>query len=754
MIAAGMLEAARCCSRLLLAGGILVTLLLIDSLSVQGFREPKMTAILFYGGMAFLFLGVFALAWLIDRPIRFPFPTPLLALLPLVLVFCWQMDFFNYSVESSPYHELKSAYRLYILSPALAWIAVFALSSLVFGSPKSSRYLGWMILVAMALEVGVVLLEIIQNQTGLRVSLLNLAGEIDLMGQEIKERIYGTIGNPNFVAGYLAIGLFPVLGWSLGCNRLRGRICGGWVTSISLLAIIATRSKGGILALVVGGVHYGFLCHRRKVHRRDGDRQAIRSFPKGPILILVIALVLFGWVLADRGSSPSEGTYLGHWLETLTLRGDSIAVRALLADSGFRMWKESPWVGIGAGEFKVEFLSTLQKMLQGQDAERYAGRVARLHSLRANHLHNEYLQILVEWGALGLALVMLFLAWNQVLALEYLRSAQRGRDFHMRLGLLSGFWAALGGSLFDLPFHRPSQAFLLAVLLGAVIAPANFRLGLPGSRTLSRKLLVIPIVGASLLLGGYLLLECGRRYVCQREGFLAQAIISGKIPGGDASKAASMIKQIIHRLPGEGDYYQYLAHTLLHVEKNPNGAIDFIRRARQISDQPELYLLEARAQIEKGNYTAAEPLLAFMETLDRDRPGLHYLIGRYRQARGDLEKARSAYLAEIHWAESRNAAMTPDLSDSYLRLASILEDLGDFPKAVIFYEKFLEKMQGQIPSYPLAQLHLGRILRDHLYEYRLAEKYFLEAQAIFQKQGNMAEVGRVHRELDLIRKRR
>lgn len=753
MIAVGMLAAKRSAARLLIAGGILITLLLIDSLSVQGFREPKMTAILFYGGMAFLFLGMFSWDWIRNRSIRFPFPQPLLAFVPLVFLFLWQMGCFGFYGETVPYHELKLAYRLYILLPVIAWISVYALASHVFGSPGSNRYLGWVILVGTALEVGVVLLEILQNQTGLRVSLLNLAGEIDLMGQEIKERIYGTIGNPNFVAGYLSIALFPVIGWSMGCNRLRGKLCGGMVASFTLLAIIATRSKGGILAFLVGCIHFGYLHHRRKVHLSRSERGKSSSIAKGPILILVIALVLFGWVLADRGASSSEGTYLGHWLETLSLRGDSIAVRALLADSGFRMWQESPWSGIGAGEFKVRFLATLEQMLQGTDAERYAGRVARLHSLRANHLHDEYLQVLVEWGAIGLVLVMLFLAWNQVLAVEFLGNTDRGRDFNMRLGLLSGFWAALGGSLFDLPFHRPSQAFLLAVLAGAAIAPPSPQICPPVKRTHLKKLPAILIGMVFLLSGMVLLLESGKRYLCQREGFIAQAIINGKIPAGDFSKATSMIKQIIHQQPGEGDYYQYLAHIQLNMENDPNAAINTIRRARQISDQPALFLLEARAQIEKGNYEAAAPLLTFMETLDRDHPGLQYLIGRYHQARGELEEARSAYLSEIHWSENSGSQLTPDLSDSYLRLASILEDLGDFRNAVVFYEKFLGKMQGQTPTYPMAQLRLGRILRDHLYEYRLAEKYFLEAQAIFQKQGNLTEVGRVQRDLILLKKR-
>ena len=731
--------------RICLIAGVFLTLLFLDPLSVQGFREPKIVTSLFLAGIAAVIGSFLAFHNALTGRNHVVTPAPLIALLPLLGLLL--SKFFRNNPEGFSHSgNLQNQFTLYILAPAFAWVVFVYCASNAFRSVRSRRILAASILLALAVEVSIVFLEIIQNHTGIQANPISFAGEINLLGQELREKIYGTIGNPNFVAGYLAIAIFPVLGWTISTSSRASGTVGVVVLSASSLAILATRSKGAILALAVGAGQFLFLVLRnRQKSSISTSMEARRTSLLGPLILLGVVVLLVGWMLADQSAGPEEGTYLHHWLETISMKGDSIAVRALLAECGFQMWESHPWTGLGAGQFKVQFLNTLEKMLQGTDADLYAGRVARLQSLRANHLHNEYLQILVEWGIVGLVSVLLFLAWSQVVALTAIDNISSRRDHWVRIGLLSGFWAALGGSLFDLPFHRPSQAFLLALLLGASLSPNQFHKNI--GRSTGRRVVSVLVALMFFPLALWLLHDTAKRYVSMREVFIARSILEGKIPAGDTGKATEILQRAVLRVPGEGDYHFYLAHAQLHARKDPNTAITTIRRAQLISDEPELYLLEARAHIEKGNFSTAEPILAFMNTLDHDRPGLHYLLGRVYQGRKHLDDARMEYLAEIRFREGDSTHANPDLEDSLLRLASLLDEASDFHGAVRFYEKFLARKEGQIPNYPLAQINLARIFRDHLFDLDLTRKYLNEALGIFQKNGNTQEIQKIEEEL-------
>ncbi len=728
-----------------LIAGVFLTLLFIDPLAVQGFREPKIAVLLFLAGISGLLGSLQGVRGCMMGNEPIGIPVQLTALLPLVGLLMFRFCK-NASGGFDQAGEYENLYTLYVLTPAAAWLVLVASAWNVFRAVRLRRLLSATILLALAAEVSIVFLEILQNQTGLRLNPLSFAGEIDLLGQELREKIYGTIGNPNFVAGYLAIAFFPVLGWVLSTSRRVTGSLGVGVLSAAALAILAARSKGAVLALSVGGAHFLFLVWRDRWHeaKMSSPMSGNCRWVSGALILLIVFVLLVGWMLADQSAGPEEGSFLHHWLETLSLKGDSIAVRALLAECGFSMWEPHPWTGIGAGQFKIQFLETLRKMLQGEDADLFMGRVARLQSLRANHLHNEYLQILVEWGIMGLASVLLFLAWSQVSALNAIDHTPSRRDRWVRMGLLSGFWAALGGSLFDLPFHRPSQVFLLALLLGASLAPVQ--LSVSTGRAKNRAISWITVL-IFLPLSIWFCREATVRYVSLREVFMAKSVLEGKIPGGDIEKAATTIQRAVRWVPGAGDYYYYLAHIQLHSRKDPNAAITTLRRAHMLSDEPGLYLLEARAHIEKGNSLAAEPLLNFIKTLDNDRPGLHYLLGRIYQGSQRLEDARAEYLADIHWSETAPSEPNPDLEDSILRLAALLEDAGDFNQAVVFYKKFLALKDGQIPTYPLAQLNLARIYTEHLFDRELSRKYLEEARDIFIKNRNSKEAQRIDEEL-------
>ncbi|MCG3198064.1 MAG: hypothetical protein GHCLOJNM_02558 [bacterium] len=730
-----------------LVAGTWVTLFLHDPQSLHVFREPPMLALAAFGGLAALVWGTWVItaAGAARTPPRIPRALLLLGSLAPVLLVRLFLDLKEPSLDLAVggINPILS-YRLHVLLPVLSWLLVACSASLAFCSTQSRSLLALAVLLGLGLETGIVVTEMVGNRLGISLNPVAAWSEIDLMDQRVKEAVYGTIGNPNFVAGYLAIAFFPALGWTLGRRGPFRKILGLTVLGAVMVSIVATRSKGGFLALAAGALHF-LLCLRLTGGQRGGTNRSAAWMRPLVAGALVLALVLAGWLFADVLSPSEEGPYLGRWLETLSLKGDSIAVRALLWVSGFRLWEANPWLGIGPGEFKIRFLGVLRGMVEGPDSDLFAGRVARLHSLRANHLHNEFLQALVEWGVLGFLGILLFLVCAQVRAFGLIHTGACRRDRLIRLGFLSGWWSALGGSLFDLPFHRPAQAYLLAVLLGAALSEGGLLRSVP-LRSLFTRARGAFLSLSLLALGVGMLWMADIRYVSLREAAMAREILSGKIPGGDSRKAEAAIRRVASRVPGEGDYQVLFALALLN-RGDYNAAISSIRRAKAVSDDPELLLLEARAQIEKGNMAAAAPLLAFFEALDRDRPGLHYLKGRVAEGLGNPDAARQSFLADIHFSGLSPDLANPDLPDSHLRLARLLEARGEFREAARHYRGFLEALGGRRPDFPMAELALARIYRDRLFDPALARKYFEEARETFKKQGNHAELERLAAEL-------
>ena len=87
-------------------------------------------------------------------------------------------------------------------------------------------------------------------------------------------------------------------------------------------------------------------------------------------------------------------------------------------------------------------------------------------------------------------------------------------------------------------------------------------------------------------------------------------------------------------------------------------------------------------------------------------------------------------------------------------LSYTLEELGEFNRAVSFYETYLRMLGDRKPTYPHARLSLGRMYRDLFYDLELAERYFREAIEIFEFHHKTEEVAKYRIEIKKIRERR
>ncbi len=225
-------------------------------------------------------------------------------------------------------------------------------------------------------------------------------------------RVYGTLGNPDFVAAFLCATL-PL--WA-GLKTKR------WVAaavSLQVAAILATGSRASVLALPAAALLLWL--------RGAARRWWLAGIP-------VVAALL--WLSPAR---PLGVTLEGRWYLT----------RVAAAH-----WSDIPPAGFGPGGFELRFANWQSKWLAEEANEslrRFAGAV--------DHAHNEYVEIAVEYGPVGLAAFLSLCAW-------LMAKAWRVPASPWRAGAWAGLAALFAIACVDFPFHRPAEWGLFWLLFG------------------------------------------------------------------------------------------------------------------------------------------------------------------------------------------------------------------------------------------------------------------------------------------------
>ena len=185
-------------------------------------------------------------------------------------------------------------------------------------------------------------------------------------------RIAGSLEGPNQFAGWLNL-IFLVLLARLLLHR------DPWLAvavALSGAATILTLSRSGIAAGIIGGILVVLLS-------RPPKRVGIRLAAGGLSLLVVLAGIGLMAGLEARFFSLAEIPMPNH-----------LGTRAILWSSAVELWKQSPIVGIGAGNFELVL-----------------SRVGH-HDVHT-HANSAYLQALAETGILGLVAI-LFLTYESI----------------------------------------------------------------------------------------------------------------------------------------------------------------------------------------------------------------------------------------------------------------------------------------------------------------------------------------------------
>jgi O-antigen ligase len=244
----------------------------------------------------------------------------------------------------------------------------------------------------------------------------------------------GLAGNRNFAACFLAMSL-PI---GVACAVAFGR---QWMLAAAYAmllggALVVSESRGAVLALVV--VSFGWL-----LALLIGKKRWLLA---GAAMVVVAGLLVL---------PPVWKTAQHFWNDD---------VRPVIWQGSARAFGEAPVVGHGPGSFV--------RVYPAHRPPEYFDRPKS--ALVTDHAHNEFLEIAVEGGALG---VMAFLALLAVAANAALGAVRNTSDEAVRVlsvGVTIGWGVLLAQNLVDINLFMPPNESLFWLMVGWLAAAARW----------------------------------------------------------------------------------------------------------------------------------------------------------------------------------------------------------------------------------------------------------------------------------------
>lgn len=259
---------------------------------------------------------------------------------------------------------------------------------------------------------------------------------------------------PNHLAGYLEV--TAIMGLSIVCWSRQSfwlKLLAGYGTIICGIGIVMTGSRGGYVSTIVGVLVFAVLSF---LAIRRAQRQQLWV---SAVSAIVVAIVMFASVTM---------LFSRHY----PLQARIVRIFSGGGDARLDLWKAAisqskmnPVVGTGSGTY--QYIARLFRPPLTQGDPVYA--------------HNDYLQLLAEYGIIGLAAGMIFLLchlWWGWKALRYFVTDRPVAKYRLQsdaLALNIGAFSVVAvyavHSILDFNLHIPANAILLAFIFGTLANP-------------------------------------------------------------------------------------------------------------------------------------------------------------------------------------------------------------------------------------------------------------------------------------------
>lgn len=371
-----------------------------------------------------------------------------------------------------------------------------------------------------------------------------------------------TFINRNFFAEY-AVSVLPLSIWLLVTMRPSRKLL--WMAgslALNVTAILMTGTRSALVALLVLLPILGFILIKYRAQWAVNQWTRTHRWSVG--LILVLGIAGLGVIPTGHPDIATGTTPLGFGMtRTVSMAQGkeytegSFSIRSQMWKSTARMVLAQPWTGVGAGAWEVH-IPLFQRDDTFAEIDYYA--------------HNEYLQLLSEYGAVlgGLVLAILFAYLLKSMGSTWTLRGADLPDAPLRAFTLASLLALLIVSNAGFPWHLAACGALLVLCL-ATLAASDAQLGFSGGFFISplswyawHPRLAIATLGIGLMVTGYITQQAAQ---VERKIMQAQmlAVNLARSSFNDPTAKEHQRAQLVHDMQEGGHinpHYRKLMGTL------------------------------------------------------------------------------------------------------------------------------------------------------------------------------------------------
>jgi putative inorganic carbon (HCO3(-)) transporter len=285
--------------------------------------------------------------------------------------------------------------------------------------------------------------------------------------ESARRRVFGSIGNPNMLAGYLVMTVPLLIALSMAVRSWFGHVPVAVAVGGALICLYMTQTKAAWLAFAVAMVVMAscvlwsgtFRCLRWTRTRKIA------------LAVCVVLMLMGAGVLTPKVIHRFRRSF-----------GASAKVRLVYWGGALGICREQPFTGSGIGTFQVHFPQH---------------RAVHFRTVKVTyntlHAHSEYLETLAEQGIVGAAALAFLLAAFAVVSLRAMRRATDPRDKWIACGLFAAAAGVLSQSLVSVILRWSVCPTFFWLVLGLSAAMAN--LSADGAHRRTHELRLRPLSG-------------------------------------------------------------------------------------------------------------------------------------------------------------------------------------------------------------------------------------------------------------------
>jgi len=537
----------------------------------------------------------------------------------------------------------------------------------------------------------------------------------DIWVQDVQNRIFSTLGQPNWLAAWIDA-IIPLI-WALSLNskfkvqnaKLQFKIQNYWPDVLSIILFITllfTKSRSGLLAFGIESIVFWGLCSLRI---RKDDKTYWFSFVK-QLLILNFALLTVAIFIGTPWTTPiisNQQPSVQTQSPTTALESggtESGEIRKIVWQGAFDIWKSYPIFGTGVETFAFAYYQFKP------EAHNYTSEWDYLY----NKAHNEYLNYLATTGIVGLISYLAFIGFvfyqfkmqnakfKVIVQNAKLANSNKLLTFNcnfelctLNFALISGFTSILVTNFFGFSVVPISLLFFLFPGM-AMTAISDKTQVTSWEKSNRNQMIGISLV---LLVTCYLLLSIFNYYSADLSYAAARQANRSK----DVITAQKELTSATEKEPNESVYWDELALSNKQIaialseskqiekgKKYVKDAIDESKQAIELSPHNVNFkrnyaaTLTALSSYDQTYLVEANSVLKESVQLAPTDPKLQYALAASYYRLGQLDQA----IVEMKKAID----MKKDYKDTHYALALMYEDAKQNDKAKEEFEYILEKI--------------------------------------------------------------